>query len=194
MFFSAIRASFQKFGVTQHTQHRPYSHNTFFLQMSRIPERSRTKTSTALAVSYNLLHPGSSMSPSNNTSPFSPIMHWRHILLILEFWTPINRTCLLRSVIPCLLFFYLFYRMILRASRQACNIWQPMKINLNYNKIATVTTDATISKNKKVANHKQIHQQNSRKTNALQSKMQTHSWCIKLKAKTTTLEKQQPNH
>ena len=52
-FFSAVRAFSQKFGVTQHTQHRLYSHNTFILQMSQIPERSRSKTSTALTVSYN---------------------------------------------------------------------------------------------------------------------------------------------
>ena len=62
-FFSAVRAFSQKFGVTQHTQHRLYSHNTFFLKMSPIPERSRLKTSTALTVSYNLLHPGSPTSP-----------------------------------------------------------------------------------------------------------------------------------
>ena len=31
LFFSAIKAFSQKFGVTQRTQHRLYSHNTFFL-------------------------------------------------------------------------------------------------------------------------------------------------------------------
>ena len=36
IFFSAIRAFSQKFGVTQQTQHRLYSHNTFLLQMSQI--------------------------------------------------------------------------------------------------------------------------------------------------------------
>ena len=50
------------------------THTTlFFLQMSSIPERSRSKTSTALTVSYNLLHHGSSTSPFNDTSPLSPI-------------------------------------------------------------------------------------------------------------------------
>ena len=39
--FSALRSFSQKLKITQHT------HNTFSLQMSQIPERSRSKTSTA---------------------------------------------------------------------------------------------------------------------------------------------------
>ena len=34
VFFLTIRALSQKFGVTQHTQHRLYSHNTFIPHMS----------------------------------------------------------------------------------------------------------------------------------------------------------------
>ena len=44
-FFLSVRA------FSPNTQHRLYSHNTFSLQMSQIPERSRSKTSTALTVS-----------------------------------------------------------------------------------------------------------------------------------------------
>ena len=39
--FLAILALSQKFEVTQYTQHRLYSRNTFILQMSQIPERSK---------------------------------------------------------------------------------------------------------------------------------------------------------
>ena len=35
IFFSAIKSHSQKFGITQHEQHRLYSHNTFILQMSK---------------------------------------------------------------------------------------------------------------------------------------------------------------
>ena len=45
-------SSFPKNLGLPNTQHRLYSHNTFvFHQMSQIPERSRSKTSTALTVS-----------------------------------------------------------------------------------------------------------------------------------------------
>ena len=37
-FFFRNNALSKKFGVTQHTQHRLYSHNTFILQMSHVPE------------------------------------------------------------------------------------------------------------------------------------------------------------
>ena len=43
--------------------------------MSQIPERSRSKASTVLTVSYNLLHLGSSTSPPNDTSTLSPIFY-----------------------------------------------------------------------------------------------------------------------
>ena len=86
-FFSAVRALSQKFGVTQHTQHRLYSHNTFFLQMSQIPERSRSKTSTALTVLYNLLHPGSSTS-SPPTIRLHSLLSFTHSLAsgMLKFY------------------------------------------------------------------------------------------------------------
>ena len=48
--FSAIRAFKQKFGVTQHTQHRPYSHNTFFLQMSQNESKSISEINIFLLI------------------------------------------------------------------------------------------------------------------------------------------------
>ena len=71
-FFSAVvRAFSQKFGVTQptHSIGSIHSHNTFIVHMSQIPGRSRSKTSTALTASHNLLHPGSStLSPQQHVS------------------------------------------------------------------------------------------------------------------------------
>ena len=75
-FFFSDKSAFPKiWGHPAHTQQRLYSHNTFILKMSQIPERSRSKPSTALTVSYNLLHPESSTCPPPNTSPLSPIFY-----------------------------------------------------------------------------------------------------------------------
>ena len=37
-YLEAIRKITYKFGVTQYTQHRLYSHNTFILQINQLPE------------------------------------------------------------------------------------------------------------------------------------------------------------
>ena len=80
LFFSAISALSKKFGSTQHTQHRLYSHNTFILQMSQIQKRNRLKTPTALPVSYNLLHPGPSTSPPSNNIRLYSFLSFMHSL------------------------------------------------------------------------------------------------------------------
>ena len=80
-FFFSSKGVFPK--IWDHPTHSLGSTHTtlFFLQMSQIPERSKSKTSTALTVSYNLLHPGSSTSPPNDTSPLSPIFY-----ALFSFW------------------------------------------------------------------------------------------------------------
>ena len=60
-FFSAVRTFSQNLG-SPNTQHRLYSHNTFFPLDESNPRAKQIKPSTALTVSYNLLHPGSSTS------------------------------------------------------------------------------------------------------------------------------------
>ena len=64
-FFFSSKGVFPK--IWGHPTHSIGSTHTtlFFPQMSQIPERSRSKTSTALTVSYNLLHPGSSKLTNN---------------------------------------------------------------------------------------------------------------------------------